>query len=191
MGLVAEASVSADLSSTRRIEEEDFEMGEEYDQLNSMSNSKFQTPMAKSGSLSAKPKERTMPCYEFFEKGRCEFGKDCTYSHDKSVLQAHGEKETATLMNSPYLSYRAKGILSGKTPVSKRDEVDQARLPPKPGSHLFDSSSSFKRPHSTGATVKMLANSNESHEPSNEEDDLRGWTEPTEPKDSGSTSDSA
>jgi hypothetical protein len=63
-------------------------------------------------SYQAKPKERTMPCYQFAKTGKCDAAQGkCTYSHEPSVVKEFLAKTLEALLTSPYIPEPGKAQL--------------------------------------------------------------------------------
>ena len=63
--------------------------------------------------FTAKPKERTLPCYACARTGKCDVlpPAQCPYSHDPEVLRGHIHKLFETYLPSPYIPDAARSQL--------------------------------------------------------------------------------
>ena len=50
----------------------------------------------------AKPKERTLPCFDFFKTRSCEAGAACAFSHDPKAMQERSQHLLKELLKSPF-----------------------------------------------------------------------------------------
>ena len=64
-------------------------------------------------SYAAKPKERTLVCYQFAKTGKCELGSGnkCVYSHDPLIAKEFLAKTLESLLTSPFIPEPGKAQL--------------------------------------------------------------------------------
>lgn len=104
---------SSKLSTMASVGEQDHTDDDEGEWLLGYNDKSPQRPDQGKPSYTAKPKERTLVCYQFAKTGKCDVepGTKCAYSHDPVLAKEFLAKTLESLLTSPHIPEPGKAQL--------------------------------------------------------------------------------